>query len=257
MFHPAPILGEPPVTPPRPLPWYRYRSPVMVSPRRSALPSPVKSPGENTLSKTFHPEPILVEPPVNPPSPLPWYRYRSPVLVSARMSALPSPVKSPGENTLAKTFHPEQILVPPPVNPPTLLSCYRYSSPVLVSARMSALPSPVKSPGENTLAKTFHPEPILVPPPVNPASPLPRQRYRSPFLVTARMAALPSPVKSPGVNAPNNPVAAGGTDTGGTLVGTNHSDRSPNAERIVAPLTVTEPLEPSIAAVRTRPPHWP
>src|SRR5665647_1871459 len=200
MFHPAPILVEPPVNPPSPLPWYRYRSPVLVSARRSALPSPVKSPGENTLAKTFHPEPILVEPPVNPPSPLPWYRYRSPVLVSARRSALPSPVKSPGENTLAKTFHPEPILVPPPVNPPSPLPRYRYRSPVLVSARRSALPSPVKSPGENTLAKMPHPAPILVPPPVNPPSPSPRYRYRSPVLVVASRSALPSPVKSPGEN---------------------------------------------------------
>src|SRR5665811_742823 len=157
MFHPAPILVEPPVNPPSPLPWYRYRSPVMVSPRRSALPSPVKSPGENTLSKMFHPEPILVEPPVNPPSPLPWYRYRSPVLVSARRSALPSPVKSPGENTLAKTFHPEPILVPAPANPPSPLPRYRYRSPVPATPRMSALPSPVKSPGENTLRAPLTP----------------------------------------------------------------------------------------------------
>src|SRR5450631_1242820 len=225
--------------------------------RMSALASPVQSPWENIAEKMFHPAPILVEPPVNPPSPLPWYRYRSPVLVSARMSALPSPVKSPGENTLSKMFHPEPILVEPPVNPPSPLPWYRYRSPVLVSARMSALPSPVKSPGENTLVKTFHPEPILVPAPVNPPSPLPRYRYRSPARLTARMSALPSPVKSPGENAPKKPTAAGGTGAAGALVGTNHSDRRPNAERIDAPLTVTEPLEPSIAAVRTRPPHWP
>src|SRR5664280_2801842 len=210
MFQPAPILVEPPVNPPRPLPWYRYRSPVMVSARRSALPSPVKSPGENTLSKMFHPEPILVEPPVNPPSPLPWNRYRSPVRVSARMSALPSPVKSPGENTLAKMFHPEPILVEPPVNPPRPLPWNRYRSPVLVSPRMSALPSPVKSPGENTLAKTFHPEPILDEPPMNPPSPLPWNRYRSPVLVSARRSALPSPVKSPGENTVGTPLATGG-----------------------------------------------
>src|SRR5450631_1538532 len=172
----------------------------------------------------------------------------------ARMSALASPVQSPWENIAEKMFHPAPILVEPPVNPPSPLPWYRYRSPVLVSARMSALPSPVKSPGENTLSKMFHPEPILVEPPVNPPSPSPWYRYRSPFLVTARMSALPSPVKSPGENAPTKPVAAGGTYTAGALVGTNHSDRRPNVERIVAPLTVTEPLEPSIAAVRTRPP---
>src|SRR5674476_1144196 len=101
-----PILVEPPVNPPSPLPWYRYRSPVLVSPRMSALPSPVKSPGENTLAKTFHPEPILVAAPANLPSPLPWYRYRSPVPATPRMSALPSPVKSPGENTLRAPLTP-------------------------------------------------------------------------------------------------------------------------------------------------------
>jgi len=37
----------------------------------SALPSPVKSPGENTLTKLFHPAAILVGLPVNPPRPLP------------------------------------------------------------------------------------------------------------------------------------------------------------------------------------------
>src|SRR5664279_4781716 len=200
MFQPAPILVEPPVNPPRPLPWYRYRSPVRVSARMSALPSPVKSPGENTLAKTFHPEPILVVRPVSPTSPRPWYRYRSPVRVSARMSALPSPVKSPGENTLAKTFHLEPILVEPPVNPPRPLPWYRYRSPVRVSARRSALPSPVKSPGENTLSKTFHPEPILVEPPVNPPRPSPWNRYRSPVLVSPRRSAFPSPVKSPAEN---------------------------------------------------------
>src|SRR5674476_1151486 len=154
-------------------------------------------------------------------------------------------------------FHPAPILVEPPVNPPSPLPWYRYRSPLPLMARMSALASPVKSPGENIVAKMFHPAPILVEPPVNPPRPLPWYRYRSPVMVAARMSAVPSPVKSPGENAPKKPVAAGGTDTGGTLVGTNHSDRSPNAERIVAPLTVTEPLEPSIAAVRTRPPHWP
>src|SRR5664280_387789 len=183
--------------------------------RMSALASPVQSPCENIAEKMFQPAPILVEPPVNPPRPLPWYRYRSPVMVSARRSALPSPVKSPGENTLSKTFHPEPILVEPPVNPPSPLPWYRYRSPVLVSARRSALQSPVKSPGENTLAKTFHPEPILVPAPANPPSPLPRYRYRSPFLVTARMSALPSPVKSPGENAPKKPMAAGSTRAAG------------------------------------------
>ena len=42
----------------------------------------------------FHPEPILVPAPVNPPWPLPRYRYRSPLLLAPMRSVLPSPVKS-------------------------------------------------------------------------------------------------------------------------------------------------------------------
>src|ERR1035437_6951435 len=119
-------------------------------PRMSALWSPVRSPGESTLAKLSHPAAILVGLPVNPPRPLPRYRYREPAGVTPRMSALPSPVKSPGENTLAKLPHPAAILVGLPVNPPRPLPRYRYREPAGGMPRMSALPSPVKSPGENT-----------------------------------------------------------------------------------------------------------
>src|ERR1035437_9196176 len=119
-------------------------------PRMSALASPVYSPGENTLAKLFHPAAILVGPPVNPPRALPRYRYKEPAGVTPRMSALPSPVKSPGENTLTKLFHPAAILVGLPVNPPRPLPRYRYKEPAGGMASRSDFRSPGKSPGENT-----------------------------------------------------------------------------------------------------------
>src|SRR5674476_1401336 len=153
---------------------------------------------QNTLAKPAHQAPILVADPVNPPTPLPRYRYRSPLLLIASTSALPSPVKSPTENTLVNPPHATPILVADPVNPPTPLPLYRYRSPLLLIASTSALPSPVKSPTENTWVNPPHATPILVADPVNPPTPLPRYRYRSPLLLIASTSALPSPVKSTG-----------------------------------------------------------
>src|SRR5674476_1422140 len=111
--------------------------------------------------------------------------------------------------------HPAPILVPPPVNPPRPLPRYRYREPAGLMPRMSALWSPVQSLGRNTLAKMPHPAPILVPPPVNPPRPLPRNRYREPAGVTPRMSALWSPVKAPGENAPREAAGGGGAGVAG------------------------------------------
>ena len=141
--------------------------------------------------------------------------------------------------------HPTPIL-PPDTSDPAAVPGYSHNVPSGRCAMTSEIASAVQVPAVKSLEKPPKPTPAARTD-VQPPAPFPAESRSAPVAATTdRTSAFRSPLKSRGKH---------GVERG--LVGMNHSERRPNAKANVAPLTDTEPAEPSTATVSTRPPHWP
>src|SRR5215207_8524324 len=157
--------------------------------------------------RPFQPEPTGSPLPVTqPPAPLPRYISSVPSVARARMSGLPSPLKSPPAASAVNDSQPPPITSALPVaQPPAPFPRYMSSRPSDARASTSGLPSPLQSPGASSAVNDSQPEPICSPVPVTQLpSPSPRYISSAPAAVRGRRSGCPSPLKSRGASSAVN-----------------------------------------------------